>query len=79
MQVEACVREAMSEVHDGIRGIEDMLENLDKDKRNLESKIEKRKADLGRKEKQLSNLEVSSQPPRVLWDMSCLVCIGSTA
>jgi clusterin-associated protein 1 len=58
VQVEGCVREAMSEVHDGIRGIEDMLENLDKDKRNLESKIEKRKADLGRKEKQLSNLEV---------------------
>jgi predicted nucleic acid-binding Zn-ribbon protein len=62
VQVEACVREAMSEVHDGIRGIEDMLENLEKDKRNLESKIEKRKADLGRKEKQLSNLEVRSKP-----------------
>jgi chromosome segregation ATPase len=57
-QVEGCVREAMSEVQDGIRGIESMLENLDKDKRNLDSKIDKRKADLGRKEKQLSNLEV---------------------
>mmetsp|Transcript_30977 Transcript_30977/g.59803 ORF Transcript_30977/g.59803 Transcript_30977/m.59803 type:complete len:416 (-) Transcript_30977:1627-2874(-) len=56
-EVESCVREAMAEVTEGIRGVEQMLENLEKDEKNLDQKIEKRKSELERREKHLSTLE----------------------
>lgn len=56
-EVEACVREAMAEVTEGIRGVESMMEGLMKDEKNLDQKIEKRKAELERREKHLNTLE----------------------
>ncbi|KAK3271438.1 hypothetical protein CYMTET_20211 [Cymbomonas tetramitiformis] len=58
-EIEACVKEAMAEVSEGIRGVEQMLENLEKDEKNLDQKIEKRKSELERSEKRLSTLQVS--------------------
>lgn len=56
-EIEACVKEAMAEVSEGIRGVEQMLENLEKDEKNLDQKIEKRKSELERSEKRLSTLQ----------------------
>lgn len=56
-EVEACVREAMAEVTEGIRGVEQMMEGLEKDEKNLDQKIEKRKSELERREKHLNTLE----------------------
>uniref|UniRef100_A0A7S0RGA7 Clusterin-associated protein 1 n=1 Tax=Pyramimonas obovata TaxID=1411642 RepID=A0A7S0RGA7_9CHLO len=61
-EIEACVHEAMAEVTEGIRETEKQMENLEKDEKNLDAKIEKRKAALEISEKRLNSLE-SVRPP----------------
>mmetsp|Transcript_23290 Transcript_23290/g.38956 ORF Transcript_23290/g.38956 Transcript_23290/m.38956 type:complete len:412 (-) Transcript_23290:77-1312(-) len=61
-EIESCVHEAVAEVTEGIRETEKQLENLEKDEKNLDAKIEKRKAALEISEKRLNSLE-SVRPP----------------
>ena len=55
-EIEAQVQEQIASVRDNVQGLERMLGDLRRDEESLESKIEKRRAELERAEKRLSAL-----------------------
>lgn len=56
-EVEAFVNEAIQSVAENSESVVRMLSNLEKDEKNLEAKIEKRKAELERSQKRLATLQ----------------------
>ena len=56
-EIEVAVQEAIQQVKDNVVNANDQLEELEKDEKNLNAKIDKRKAELGRSEKRLSTLK----------------------
>lgn len=56
-EVEAFVREAIVSVQENTQGVDRMMGNLQKDKKSLDDKIDKRRAELERCEKRLATLQ----------------------
>lgn len=55
--VERSVQEAISQVEDNIKSLETQLDELERNEKTLDSKIEKKKQELERNEKRLSTLQ----------------------
>ena len=56
-EIESQVQEQIASVRENVQGLERMLDDLKRDEESLESKIEKRRAELERSEKRLSALQ----------------------
>ncbi len=56
--VERSVMEAVAQVEDHVRSLEQQLDELERNEKTLDSKIEKKKQELERNEKRLSTLQV---------------------
>lgn len=56
-EIERAVQDSIQSVRDNINNLDLQLDELDKDKKNLEAKIDKRRAELERSEKRLSTLQ----------------------
>ncbi len=56
------MNEAISQVEDHVRSLEAQLDELERNEKTLDSKIEKKKQELERNEKRLSTLQ-SVRPP----------------
>ncbi|KXZ41242.1 hypothetical protein GPECTOR_616g703 [Gonium pectorale] len=55
--VERSIREAIAQVEDNIRALENQMEDLERNEKTLDNKIEKNKQELERQEKRLSTLQ----------------------
>ncbi|KXZ51874.1 hypothetical protein GPECTOR_11g31 [Gonium pectorale] len=55
--VERSIREAIAQVEDNIRALENQMEDLERNEKTLDNKIEKKKQELERQEKRLSTLQ----------------------
>ena len=55
--IEQSIREEVTSVQNNIQSVEAMLNDLESDEKNLDGKIEKRKAELERSEKRLGRLQ----------------------
>ncbi|KAG2437857.1 hypothetical protein HXX76_005475 [Chlamydomonas incerta] len=55
--VERSIREAIAQVEDNIRSLENQMEDLERNEKTLDNKIEKKKQELERQEKRLSTLQ----------------------
>ncbi|KAG2497345.1 hypothetical protein HYH03_004506 [Edaphochlamys debaryana] len=55
--VERSIREAVAQVEDNVRALENQMEDLERNEKTLDNKIEKKKQELERQEKRLSTLQ----------------------